>query len=236
MIRLLVVPSIAILLGAASPGAPTDMGARIIAHGTANGVVPCRACHAARLQGNPAIGAPALAGLSEAATLAALAKIAAGRQGNNFVMRHIARLLTPPERKAIAAYLAGLKKEKGAFSTAPTAGGPLTTAQIFRLSAGAEIVLQGTTGIRPCVACHGAELQGNSTLGAPVLAGLPARRTLAALTTIAAGRMGANAAMQHIARRLDPAQREAVAAYLAQTTRGRLPPGTVPPHGTGGAS
>jgi cytochrome c553 len=210
-------------------------GARIVAHGTPNGVVPCRACHGPHLQGNAAIGAPALAGFPEATTLRALAAIAAGREGNNFVMRNTARLLTLPEREAIATYLAGLKRGKGAFTAVPpSASGPLTTAQINRLSIGAEIVLQGTaSGIRPCVACHGAHLQGHPARGAPALAGLPTRRTLAALTAIADGKIGRNAAMRRIARRLDPPQRNAVAAYLALTTRGRRPPGTVAHRGSG---
>jgi cytochrome c553 len=152
MTRLLVVAAVALLLAAVTPAAAQmAAGARIVAHGTPNGVVPCRACHGPRLQGNVAIGAPALAGLPAPVTLAALKAVAVGREGNNFIMRNIARLLTPPEREAVAAYLAGLKRAKGAFTAVPASGGgPLTTAQINRLSTGAEIVLQGTaSGIRP---------------------------------------------------------------------------------------
>ncbi|HQT75030.1 MAG TPA: c-type cytochrome [Acidiphilium sp.] len=83
-------------------------GATIVAHGTAGGVLPCMVCHGADLAGNPAIGAPRLAGLKPATTLAALSAIAAGRQGKNYVMRRIAHALTQTDRADIAAYLATL--------------------------------------------------------------------------------------------------------------------------------
>ncbi|KDM68196.1 MULTISPECIES: c-type cytochrome [Acidiphilium] len=83
-------------------------GKDIVAHGTANGVLPCMVCHGTDLAGNPAIGAPRLAGLPQATTLAALAAIAAGKQGKNYVMRNIAHALTGADRADIAAYLASL--------------------------------------------------------------------------------------------------------------------------------
>ncbi len=84
------------------------LGAKIVAHGTAGGVLPCMVCHGTGLAGNPAIGAPRLAGLKPATTLAALSAIAAGKQGKNYVMRNIAHALTGADRAAIAAYLATL--------------------------------------------------------------------------------------------------------------------------------
>ena len=63
------------------------------------------------LQGNAAIGAPALAGLPEGVTLTAFAAIASGKQGKNFMMQHIAQTLDSAQPKAIAAYLADLGKE-----------------------------------------------------------------------------------------------------------------------------
>ncbi|UNC15747.1 c-type cytochrome [Acidiphilium multivorum] len=83
-------------------------GKDIVAHGTAGGVLPCMVCHGTDLAGNPAIGAPRLAGLPQATTLAALAAIAAGKQGKNYVMRNIAHALTGADRADIAAYLASL--------------------------------------------------------------------------------------------------------------------------------
>lgn len=81
---------------------------------------------------------------------------------------------------------------------------------------GAEIVEHGAPGgVIPCRVCHGMRLQGNSVIGAPALAGLPQSTTLTALTAIASGTQGKNFAMKHVAQALDPAQRKAIAAYLA---------------------
>lgn len=96
-------------LGAAAPAGNAGQGAKIVADGTDTGVLPCATCHGADLRGNAAIGAPAIAGLPATATLAAFDAIAAGRTGNNYVMRNIARALTASQRAAIAAYLAGLR-------------------------------------------------------------------------------------------------------------------------------
>lgn len=85
-----------------------ELGKNIVVHGTAGGVLPCMVCHGTDLAGNPAIGAPRLAGLKPATTLAALSAIAAGRQGKNYVMRNIAHALTGADRADIAAYLATL--------------------------------------------------------------------------------------------------------------------------------
>ena len=85
-----------------------ERGKTIVAHGTANGVLPCMVCHGTDLAGNPAIGAPRLAGLKPATTLAALSAIASGQQGKNYVMRNVAHALTGADRADIAAYLATL--------------------------------------------------------------------------------------------------------------------------------
>jgi cytochrome c553 len=92
------------LLGAAAPS-----GADIAAHGTHHGALPCMACHGTEFQGNPSIGAPRLAGLPAATTLAALNAIGSGKLGTNIVMQNIAAALTPAERAAVANYFAGLK-------------------------------------------------------------------------------------------------------------------------------
>jgi cytochrome c553 len=101
MLALLALP-----LGAAAPS-----GADIASHGTDHGALPCMACHGAALQGNPSIGAPALAGQPAATTLAELDAIAAGKSGTNSVMQNIAVSLAPAERTAVANYLASLKEK-----------------------------------------------------------------------------------------------------------------------------
>jgi cytochrome c553 len=80
---------------------------------------------------------------------------------------------------------------------------------------GQQIVLHGNAnGALPCAACHGANGAGNSAIGAPALAGLPAPVIEAALAQLAAGH-GSNALMQSIAKSLSPAEAAAVAAYFA---------------------
>ncbi len=80
---------------------------------------------------------------------------------------------------------------------------------------GAEIYAQGNdNGVLPCAACHGAKAQGNSAVGAPKLAGLPASVIKTALAQIAQSD-GGNGAMRHVAQALSPAETGAVADYLA---------------------
>ena len=83
-----------------------SMGAAIEEFGTSSSVKPCTACHGRVLQGNVATGAPALAGESRSKTLAALNAMAASKTDKDDVMRNIARLLTPAQRKDVAAFVA----------------------------------------------------------------------------------------------------------------------------------
>ena len=223
----------AMLLGAAAPSGGASTGAEIVQHSAALGFVPCMACHGSSLQGNVSIGAPALAGLAESVTLPALAAIADGKLGNNVVMQNIARTLSDSERRGVALYLAGLKPAKHPLNVVIAGGALLSSSQIVELSTGAEIVQSGTaSGAMPCMTCHGAHLQGNASIGAPALAGMPENRTLAALSAIAAGKMGSNEAMRNTARALSADEREAVAAYLAVT----MPRARHPPPGTAGTN
>lgn len=107
--RRLFLPVMAMLLGAAGAPPGPCIGAAIVAHGAAGGITPCKVCQGMQLQGNRAIGAPALAGRPQSAALTALSVIAAGKRGNNFLMQRIARTLTPAQRHNIAAYLSSLK-------------------------------------------------------------------------------------------------------------------------------
>ncbi len=69
-------------------------------------------------------------------------------------------------------------------------------------------------GALPCAACHGVQGQGNDSIGAPRLAGLPATEIETDLAHFAAGD-GGNATMQYIAKALSPAETQAVATYFA---------------------
>jgi len=84
---------------------------------------------------------------------------------------------------------------------------------------GKSIALHGNdNGALPCAACHGLQGLGNSSIGAPRLAGLPAPVIESYLARFAAGQ-GGNALMQHIASALSPAETQAVAAYFATLPR-----------------
>ena len=73
-------------------------------------------------------------------------------------------------------------------------------------------------GALACTTCHGQNFQGNTAIRAPALAGLPATTILDRLAHYA-GPTGHNAMMRQVATSLNPAERQAVAAYLAS-----LPP------------
>jgi cytochrome c553 len=95
-----------LLPGLAFAGVPD--GQTIAMHGTANGALPCAACHGLSGRGNPSIGAPALAGLPAVAIEGFLGRFAA--QGGGGVMTAVAKALTPDETRAVAEYFAGLPK------------------------------------------------------------------------------------------------------------------------------
>ena len=69
-------------------------------------------------------------------------------------------------------------------------------------------------GALACTTCHGQNFQGTPTIHAPALAGLSAATILARLAHYA-GPTGHNAMMRQVATALSPAERRAVAHYLA---------------------
>jgi cytochrome c553 len=80
---------------------------------------------------------------------------------------------------------------------------------------GRDLVMHGNNnGALPCAACHGADGAGNSAIGAPALAGLPAAGLAQDLNQMAQGE-GGNEIMQSIASSLSPEERQAVADYFA---------------------
>lgn len=84
---------------------------------------------------------------------------------------------------------------------------------------GRHIVERGTEqGVPACISCHGDRLAGMATIGAPAITGRPAAYIVARLEHYA-GREGHNVMMKQVASALSPAERVAVAAYIA-----RLPP------------
>ncbi|WP_442852478.1 c-type cytochrome [Sphingomonas sp. PAMC 26605] len=94
---------------------------------------------------------------------------------------------------------------------------------------GKQIVERGSaTGAPPCSSCHGNNLQGNTAIKAPAIAGLPASKILERLAHYASPK-GHNAAMRAVATALSPSEQIAVAKYisrLAFDSSGRAPSGT----------
>jgi cytochrome c553 len=89
-------------------GGINDQGRATVQQGTAAGTPACVGCHGANLQGNVAIKAPAIAVKPAAFVLSRLAHYASPA-GHNAMMRQVATSMSPAERNAVAAYLAGLK-------------------------------------------------------------------------------------------------------------------------------
>jgi len=70
-------------------------------------------------------------------------------------------------------------------------------------------------GAAACTSCHGAAGEGNATLGAPRIGGLPAAYLDAQLENFAGGKR-IDAVMTPVAKALAPAERTAIAAYYAR--------------------
>jgi len=116
----------------------------------------CISCHGAEGYGNSALGAPAIAGMPEWYVTAQLVKFGAGVRGKHPTddagnrMRPMARTLKNEDYKVVAAYLANLKPR----TPEQTVGGNIE---------------DGKTSYSTCLACHGANGEGNQTLSAPPL-------------------------------------------------------------------
>jgi cytochrome c553 len=90
--------------GGQTPGiVQLSLGANIVQFGTSSGVTACAVCHGRILQGNAATDAPALAGEPKGQTL--VDAMATGKIGKTDAMQNIARLLTPEQREAVAAFV-----------------------------------------------------------------------------------------------------------------------------------
>jgi cytochrome c553 len=97
-------------LAALAPAAASAgmLGKSIAEQGNGQGAPPCSSCHGATYEGDPAIKAPALAGLPADYIVARLTHYASP-EGHNPSMKLVATALSPSERVAVATYLASLK-------------------------------------------------------------------------------------------------------------------------------
>ena len=185
------------------PKARRRNGAAIIAHGV--GTAPaCATCHGAAGQGNPAIGAPALAGDGAAYLRAQLRHFAAGTRINP-IMQPIAHALTPAEQAAVAASFAAMPAPVP--HPVAAAANPL----------GARLARRGSwaIGLPGCEQCHGPDGIGVAP-HFPHLAGLTAKYIAAQLAAFRAGTRpgGPQGLMARVANKLTPPERAAIAAYF----------------------
>lgn len=102
-------PGLLVVLLPAPAWAADISGADIAQKGAPSGAPACMACHGETLQGNPALKSPAIAGLSADYVLKRLEHYASP-EGHNALMKQVATTLTPDEKRAVAAYLASLKR------------------------------------------------------------------------------------------------------------------------------
>ncbi|MFO1407698.1 MAG: c-type cytochrome [Steroidobacteraceae bacterium] len=123
----------------------------------------CAQCHGPAALGNPALGAPALAGQYAAYLERQIGNFQAGRRGTNpkdtygAQMRAIAVTLKDPSQvKAVTAWLASLKPA------------------VVKPAAGADLKNGNNVYQGKCGACHGGRAEGIPAMSTPRLSGLDA--------------------------------------------------------------
>lgn len=142
----------------------------------------CEACHGLRGEGNRELGAPRLAGIEPWYFARQLANFGNGLRG----------AAQDDERgqqmRAMASTVGGEVAVADLIAYVATLAPPPAPAWVSGNSA------EGRRHFQLCVACHGAQAQGNEALGAPALAGRSDWYLLAQLEAFRTGRRGANAA------------------------------------------
>jgi len=136
-------------------------GEAVVAVDVATAYAPCSACHGEAAQGNPALGAPALAGQDAAYLARQLSHFRSGVRGGDerdirgVQMRAMAAPLSDATITALATWLSTLARPAPAAVTGDLRNG--------------NNRYQGN-----CGACHGGRAEGNPALNAPGLAWLDA--------------------------------------------------------------
>jgi cytochrome c553 len=143
----------------------------------------CTACHGDHGQGNPAIQAPAIAGLPAWYVEAQITKFRTGLRGahpddyEGLRMRPMSRqMMNPAEIKAVVGYVSTL---------------PVVRSERLVKDGNAQA---GAASYATCVACHGAHGEGNPITKGPPLANEADWYMLAQLKKFKAGIRGANPA------------------------------------------
>ena len=194
-------------VGVGAAGASTPDAAHIAAVGNGRGAPACSSCHGADGGGQAAAGFPRLAGLDAAYLQRQLDAFADGSRSNP-TMAPIAKALDAAERRALAAYYAGL--------TPPAATPAPVPKDEFAL--GEHLATRGLWDkqVPACVQCHGPRGVG---VGAnfPPLAGQSAVYIANQLHDWQQGKRKNDplGLMQHVASALNDADIKAVSAWFA---------------------
>lgn len=185
---------------------------RLVAMGGARDGGPplaCLACHGAMGAGDVAGGVPRISGLPAWYLYKQLDDYAAGTRPNE-VMQQIAQKLAPDEREAVSAYYAAMP---------PAPVPPGAPEDVRRLQWGQTLAAIGSAekAIPACVNCHGAQGEGIPP-SVPGVAGQHAAYIQLQLELWRSGerRNDPLGVMSSIARKMEPADIEAVAAYYAR--------------------
>jgi cytochrome c553 len=189
------------------PGPNTDLGAVIVAQGTARGAPACAGCHAFDGSSDGTGAFPRITGLPADYVEAQLHDFASGVR-NNAIMSPIAKALTPAEINSVAEY----------YASADAPFPPLKSADPALIKLGEQLATSGDSakGVPGCDMCHGP--QGNGQPGiAPYLGGQYADYIAFTLHMWQRGyRNNSPDVMQSFAKNLDDQQIAAVAAYYQQ--------------------
>lgn len=188
---------------AAAAKADAAKGATLYDSGdAARGLPACASCHGAA--GNSTISAnPKLSAQFEAYTHKQLIEFTTPAR-NQPVMTTYAKMLSDPEKRDIAAYLATQKPQQGAARNKDT------------VELGKTIYRGGIAdrGVAACASCHGANGNGIPAQY-PRLAGQHQDYTVAQLQAFKGGARNNSAQMTTLAQRMSDQEMKAVADYIA---------------------
>lgn len=167
----------------------------------------CFTCHGLNGAGD-GVSTPRLAGLQAGYLQKQMEDYASGLRADP-VMTPVAKALDDEARRAVAAYYAGLRTP---------AGGEAAPAPVLWTRGDLE------RGLQPCAACHGDQGQGVGG-GQPALAGQPEAYTREQLEhwRLAKRRNDPRGAMADIARKLTPAEIDAIAVWLRRRSASPAP-------------
>ena len=192
----------------AGTSADSELGARIVAEGTAKGAIACARCHGFDGASDGSGAFPALVG-QPAHYLANQLKHFASGERQNAIMESVAKGLAPDEMESVAEYYASVRASVI----------PLRAASSELVGRGAQVALVGDRDARvqACVSCHGPNGTGEPPT-VPYLAGQYKQYIKVQIQMFRRG-YRKSAQMANVAHDLTDIDIEAVATYFDQLPR-----------------